>query len=230
VFLLLECDKKTYNIEVNYRYICLLVEGSHSGLVRPPAKRLPRVILGSWVRIPFPPPFLRIVNIIFMSRARNKKELLEFGEFEFKRLFQLINELSPKMRDEQYVFGNRTTKDIVAHLYAWHLLLLGWYEEGMKGKKPRIPAPGYTIKDIPALNEKLYQEYKSISWPDLKNKFVGTHRKIVAIISEYSDKELRTKKKYIWTGSTDMASYFASALSSHYVWAINHMRKHFKQA
>lgn len=165
-----------------------------------------------------------------MSRASNKKELLEFGKSEFKNLFKLINKLTPKARDEVHVFDNRTTKDIVAHLYAWHLLLLGWYEEGMKGKKPAIPAPGYTIKDIPALNEKLYQEYKSVPWSKLKKQFIGTHKKIINIISGYSDQELTAKKKYVWTGSTNMASYFASALSSHYVWAINLIRKHFKKA
>lgn len=163
-----------------------------------------------------------------MSRARNKKELLEFGEAEFKRLFELVDGLSPKARDEEHVFDNRTIKDIVAHLYAWQLLELDWYQEGMKGKKPEIPAPGYIFKDVPALNEKLYQEYKSISWAKLKKQFTATHKKFMAIISKHSDEELVTKKKYTWTGSTNMASYFASALSSHYVWAIDLIRKHLK--
>lgn len=163
-----------------------------------------------------------------MPRARNKKELLEFGKREFDRLNSLISQLTPKQRDGEFIFDNRTAKDIVAHIYAWQLLELSWYKEGMAGKKPEIPAPGYTFKDAPALNEKLYKDYKKISWEVLKKKLSHTHQELLKIISKHSDAELTTKKKYAWTGSTDMASYFASALSSHYVWATDLIRKHFK--
>ena len=163
-----------------------------------------------------------------MARARNKQQLLEYGKHEYNQLNELISKLSSQQRDHEFIFDNRTAKDIVAHLYAWQLLELTWYKDGMSGKKPQIPAPGYTFKDAPALNEKLYQDYKDISWEELKNKFVKSHRELLQIITNHTDEDLTTKKKYTWTGSTDMATYFASALSSHYVWAIDLIRKHFK--
>lgn len=163
-----------------------------------------------------------------MPRARNKQQLLDFGKKEYDRLLSLISKLSDKQRDTEYIFDNRTAKDIVAHLYAWQLLELGWYKEGMKGSKPAIPAEGYTFKDSSKLNEKLYQDYKDISWKDLENKFKKMHTKLLNIIESHTDAELTTKKKYSWTGSTDMACYFAAALSSHYVWAIDLIRRHFK--
>ncbi|NTV31040.1 ClbS/DfsB family four-helix bundle protein [candidate division WWE3 bacterium] len=163
-----------------------------------------------------------------MSRAQNKSELLEFGKYEFDRLCALIEQLTPHQRDKEYIFDNRTAKDIVAHVYAWQLLEINWYEQGMAGKKPAIPAPGYTFKDAPQLNEKLYQEYKSISWIELKKQLTDTHSRLMKTISHHSDNDLVTKKKYDWTGSTNMATYFAAALSSHYVWAIDLIRKHFK--
>ncbi|MFZ5376868.1 MAG: ClbS/DfsB family four-helix bundle protein [Patescibacteria group bacterium] len=164
-----------------------------------------------------------------MSRARNKQELLNFGETEFKRLFVLVDSLSDEVRDKEFVFSDRTTKDIVAHLYAWQLLELRWYKEGMSGKQPAIPAPGYSFKDAPALNEKLYLDYQNISWQDLKKAIGATHKELMKIIASHSDEDLTVKKKYKWTGSTNMASYFASALSSHYVWAIDLIAKKFKQ-
>ncbi len=85
-----------------------------------------------------------------MSRAQNKQQLLDFGKKEFDRLEALVGSLTPNQRDKEFVFDNRTTKDIVAHLFAWQLLELTWYREGMKGKKPEIPAPGYTFKDAPS--------------------------------------------------------------------------------
>ena len=102
-----------------------------------------------------------------MARPMNKSQLVEFSENEFHRLTTLIDTLTPKQRDSEYVFDNRTPKDIVAHLYAWQLMELSWYSDGEKGLKPQIPAPGYTFKDSPALNEKLFQDYKDISWDKL---------------------------------------------------------------
>lgn len=163
-----------------------------------------------------------------MVRAQNKQELLAFGQKEYKRLFDLVLQLSPKQRDREFIFDNRTAKDIVAHLYAWQLLELDWYKLGMAGKKPEIPAHGYTFKDAPKLNEKLFNEYKEIVWSDLKEKLSNSHNEILKIVKSHTDKELSTKKKYAWTGTTSITCYFASALSSHYVWAIDLIRKHFK--
>ena len=164
-----------------------------------------------------------------MARAQNKQQLLDFGEREFNRLMDLVGGLTPDRRDKEYVFDNRTVKDIIAHLLAWQLLEMKWYQEGMDEKKPAIPALGYTFKDAPKLNEKLYQEYKSISWDDLITKLTKTHNQLMNIVNKHTDDELSTKKKYAWTGSTSITCYLASALSSHYVWGIDLIRKHFKE-
>jgi hypothetical protein len=164
-----------------------------------------------------------------MARAQNKNQLLEFGQNEFDRLMKLISVLTPDQRDKEYVFDNRTAKDIVAHLWAWQLLELTWYQEGMSDKKPAIPAPGYTFKTAPELNEKLYQEYKSITWDNLAKQFTSSHKKLISIVDKHTDEELSTKKKYAWTGSTSITCYLASALSSHYVWGIDLIRKHFRK-
>jgi len=163
-----------------------------------------------------------------MSRAQNKQQLLDFGEKEFHRLMELVGKLSSDQRDNEFIFDNRTTKDIVAHLYAWQRLELTWYQEGMNGQKPAIPAPGYTFKDAPKLNEKLYQEYKSIVWNDLTKMLTKSHNQLLSIVNKHTDKELSTKKIFSWTGSTSITCYLASALSSHYIWAIDLIRKHFK--
>lgn len=163
-----------------------------------------------------------------MARPMNKKELIEFAENEYKKLFQLISHIKPEEIEKSNIFDNRSTKDLVAHLYAWQLLELTWYKVGMQGKKPAIPAPGYTFKDAPALNEKLFQDYKDIEWETLLKEFQKTHDKLLDIVKSHTEDELYTKKKYAWTGSTDMAVYFRSALSSHYLWANNLIKKHFK--
>jgi len=42
----------------------------------------------------------------------------------------------------------------------------------------------------------------------------------MALIEKHNDDELFTKKKYEWTGTTSLGSYFISATSSHYDWGL----------
>jgi hypothetical protein len=163
-----------------------------------------------------------------MSRARNKTELLQFGRDEYYRLMRVISGFSADQIIRSPVFENRTVKDIVAHLADWHRLFLQWYAEGMAGGKPQIPAPGYSWKEEPELNEALYQKRKSEEWPAILEDFKSSYEEIRLIVEGHSDEELIEKQRYPWTGSTNLACYLAGTTSSHYVWA-NGLLKKFKK-
>ena len=47
-------------------------------------------------------------------------------------------------------------------------------------------------------------------------------------ISNFSNKELFTKKYFDWTGSTSLGQYFQSSMSSHYEWAYKKIKLHKK--
>lgn len=164
-----------------------------------------------------------------MPRARTKDELIEFSQLEEKRLFEQIDTISRKLElEDNYLFDNRKPKDIVAHLLAWHGLMENWYVQGMKGEHVEIPAKGYTFKDAPRLNEDLFQEYKDIPLQEILEKFKASSKRMIKFINNHTDEELFEKKKYKWTGTTSMGSYFASATSSHYVWANDLLKKFIK--
>ncbi len=114
---------------------------------------------------------------------------------------------------------------MLAHLHAWHTMYLRWYTEGMVGEKPEMPAPGYTWATTPALNAEIYTRYKDDSLAEVLRALQGSHHKVMEIIESHSDEELFTKKLYKWTGSTSLGSYTVSAMSSHYDWAIKHIKK-----
>lgn len=162
-----------------------------------------------------------------MARARNKQQLLEFGEKELAKLLELVSILTSEQLTKKEVFENRTVKDVIAHLHAWHLLFLTWYKEGMAGNNPEKPAPGFTWKTTPELNEKLYQDYKDIGWKETLSKFKKSHKQIMDLIKKHNDSELEEKEKYGWTGSASLASYMASSTSSHYQWASSLIKKQF---
>lgn len=158
-----------------------------------------------------------------MPRPQNKAQLLELSQNNFEKLLQLVNEL-PNF-DFPHETLNRNIADVLFHLHHWHLMLLHWYEEGLKGKKAAIPAEGYTWKTLPSLNKKIWEEYKNQNLEIAKKKVNSSHQAVMSIIEEKSNDELFEKKRLIWTGSTSLAAYLISATSSHYDWAFKLIKK-----
>ncbi|EGP9994849.1 ClbS/DfsB family four-helix bundle protein, partial [Listeria monocytogenes] len=104
-----------------------------------------------------------------------------------------------------------------------------WYEVGMGGKKPFMPAEGFTWKTTPELNLVIWQKYQETDLAQARELLDETHNKEMVLIAGHSEEELFTKKYYKWTNTTSLGAIFISSTSSHYDWAIKKIRK-FKKA
>ena len=166
-----------------------------------------------------------------MARPATKLDLEFLAKENYQKLLSFIETLPERLREETFPEGtmNRNIRDVIGHLYHWHLLFLSWYEVGMRGEKPKIPKEGYTFADTPKLNREIWAECQKISLVEVLSKFEVTHNKVFQIIEKHTDEELFTKKKYHWTGSTSLGSYLISSTSSHYDWASKLIRKSIKK-
>lgn len=98
-----------------------------------------------------------IKKIENMPRPKTKDELLELSQKNFAKLNELVDSYSSEEQVAEFPEGtmNRNIRDVLAHLHHWHLMMLEWYEIGMKGDKPDMPAKGYTWKTVPELNREI---------------------------------------------------------------------------
>jgi len=165
-----------------------------------------------------------------MPKPKSKKELLELSKLNYKRLLELVNSYSKSDVKKEFPAGtlNRNIKDVLAHLHEWHIMLLGWYDIGMNGEKPEMPAKGYTWTNLPELNKKIWQDYQNTDLESVKQLLNESYKNVQALITNHTDKELFDKKKYEWTGSTSLGAYLISNTSSHYDWAIKRIKKSMK--
>ena len=156
-----------------------------------------------------------------MARPTNKDDLLIQSEENYRKLFKLIDGLSEEKREADFPEGtlNRNVRDVLGHLHHWHGLMGNWYQTGMSGQKPAMPAPGYTWKTVPALNRWIQQQYTSVPLVEMRERLETSHVSTLELIIQHTDEELFTKKYYPWTGSTSLGAYLVSATSSHYDWA-----------
>lgn len=157
-----------------------------------------------------------------MPRPKNKAELIALSHNNFSKLGDLVNSYSETQQQTDFPPGtlNRNIRDVLGHLHQWHLLFIKWYKEGMQGKKPEMPAVGYTWKTTPDLNAAIQKKFSNTDLNEVRKLLLASFDEIQLIISKHSDEQLFTKKRYKWTGSTSLGAYLVSATSSHYDWAI----------
>ncbi len=162
-----------------------------------------------------------------MPKPKNKSELEELSSKNFDKLMNLLKNSSKEQLNKEFPeqYMNRNVRDVLGHLYHWHLMFLDWYSVGMNGKKTEMPTKGYTWKMTPELNRAIQKKNSKTSFDDIHKGLNESHEKVQNIINKHTDEELFEKKKYAWTGSTSLGQYLISATSSHYDWATRLIKK-----
>jgi len=162
-----------------------------------------------------------------MPRPKTKDGLLELSQKNFAILNDLVDSYSSDEQNAEFPAGtmNRNIRDVLAHLHHWHLMMLEWYEIGMRGEKPEMPAKGYTWKTVPDLNRNIWEKYRNVDLKKVRKNLNQSHQQLEKVIEQHSNEELFEKKRYKWTGTTSLGSYLISATSSHYDWAIKLIKR-----
>jgi hypothetical protein len=172
---------------------------------------------------------ISIMGYTTMPRPTSKAQLLEFTRQNYEKLQTELAKLSDAEQVSPDIVGAWAVKDVLAHLTAWQQMALGWYRTGKRGETPVTPAEGYTWRDIPALNQAIYEAHRDEPLAQVTATFAASHIETLAAIEGMTDEELFTPKVYKWTKSTTLGSYMASATSSHYDWATKEIRRGIKR-
>jgi hypothetical protein len=160
-----------------------------------------------------------------MPRPTTKQELLDAAEREFARLWDAVDRVEAADLDRPGACEVWSVKDLLAHLDAWHEMVLDWESVGSAGGSPEMPAPGRTWAETPEVNQAIFESTRHDGWDDVVVRVRGSHQGALRVIDSYGEDDLFTKKRFPWTGSTSVGSYFVSATSSHYAWASKLIRK-----
>jgi len=165
-----------------------------------------------------------------MPRPKSKSELLESSQLNFDKLIELVNKCVTDDVPNEFPEGtlNRNISDVLMHLHHWHLMMMTWYEVGMSGNKPEMPATGYTWKTLPDLNKSIWEKYRNTPTAKGIQTVRSSYNLVREKIEAHTDEELFEKKRYKWTGTTSLGAYFISATSSHYDWAFKLFKKAIK--
>ncbi|MCG2785587.1 MAG: ClbS/DfsB family four-helix bundle protein [Anaerolineae bacterium] len=160
-----------------------------------------------------------------MSRPLNKAQLLASAQKEYAKLEKFLASLMPEQLAFSAAPGAWAVKDVLAHLYEWQQMLFTWYETGLRGETPAVPAPGYKWSQLPALNQAIYERHQQLSAGEALDLFRESHQKTIQFIENLSDADLSTPGLFGWMNNNTLMAYLNSVTAAHYVWALKEAKK-----
>lgn len=98
-----------------------------------------------------------------MPRPTSKAELLSLAAQTWEALQKELLPLTEADLTAPGLVGDWSAKDVMAHLLAWHQMVLAWYQAGKAGGNPATPSEKYTWQELPALNQEIYEQHQD--WP-----------------------------------------------------------------
>ena len=157
-------------------------------------------------------------------RAKTKKELLESIRTTRELLEKKFSKLSPKQMVWPGSMDDWSVKDILAHIVDWEQRFIEWYKAGQKGEIPKTPAPGYTWRELPKLNQEGFEQHKNDTLENVLERFEKSYLEILELVEGMEEQEIFEAEYYEWTGDSSLLPWIAANTSSHYNWARRNIR------
>lgn len=148
--------------------------------------------------------------------------LLRRGAEEYAALIALVAQVRRDGRIDEEFSGtsrDRRVRDVLSHLLAWHLLMEGWYEDGMLDGTPAIPTDGYTWQELDALNAHLREKWQHIDIEEIERRLQASHLGLQRLVATHSEAELFTADVYAWTQGSELGEFCLECGGNHYLWA-----------
>lgn len=162
-----------------------------------------------------------------MGKRLRKEDLLEEITVERAALDEAIASLSQREMTRAGVTpGGWSVKDILAHVVDWQDRTLGWYEAGLKGEKPAVPGDGFTMRELPLLNQMIWRRHRRRSLKAVLEDYRKYHERMLELIDAVDEDDMVTLNRWSWTGpSWTLSDYIRAQTASHYRWARKHVRR-----
>ncbi len=114
---------------------------------------------------------------------------------------------------------DRDLRDVVNHLHAWHVLLLGWLDADAAGRSPAFPAEGYDWASLDDLNLALRDRYRDVDLEAARRRLRTSHAEVLARLAGIEDASLYDPSRHPWLRGA-LAEPVHECLGAHYDWAI----------
>jgi hypothetical protein len=146
----------------------------------------------------------------------SRAEVLEAMQTERANLESLLTTLSDEQMCLPMLEGERSIKDILAHIADWELRCASWIETGLRGETPARPETGYTWDDIDGLNERTFIENQNRPLPEVLAISHQAYQQLLAQVRSLSEEDITNPNRFPWTENEPLATSIAANSYWHY--------------
>lgn len=120
-------------------------------------------------------------------------------------------------------------RDVLAHLYEWHQLLLHWITQNQSGNPVSFLPRPYNWKTYGDMNAVFWAKHQGTTYEQAKTLLIESHKEAISLIEGFSNEELFEKAHFKWSGTTNIGTYCISSTCSHYDWAMKKIKRQIKK-
>lgn len=160
-----------------------------------------------------------------MEKPTTKQQLIDEAQKDYTALQAQIAGFTPEEMLRPGVVGAWSIRDVLAYLAEWQRMLMGWYEAGLRGETPAVPAEGYNWSQLPALNQEIHRRFRNTPLDRVRAGLDASHRHVLEAAGALSEEALFTPGRDTWTGINTLASYIDANTAAHYRWAQANIRR-----
>jgi len=128
----------------------------------------------------------------------DKAELLALIRSERMRLRQVLASLSDARLQMPGLDGERSIKDILAHLSGWQQRMILWLRQSLEGQTPNRPAPDEDWPDLDRLNETIFMEYRATPLEEVRSTWDSTHQEALHTVEAMEESDLFRDDRFPW--------------------------------
>ena len=162
-----------------------------------------------------------------MALPATKSLLLAEAEKQREALGAMLAGMSREQLLWQGAYG-WSAKDFVVHLAEWERLFFGWYEAGLRGENPPVPAEGYTWGTEAELNQVIYDRHRDDQLEHVLADWRDMSRRLISLAQTISEADLYTPERYAWIGRGTLAAFIYECGPNHYRWAMVEIKRGLK--
>ena len=175
-----------------------------------------------------------------MPKPKDRETMLKASKETFTALQDLISGMSDEIRTAMFSFDplkqgkeahwkrDQNVRDVLIHLYEWHVMMIRWVESNTKGESRPFLIEPYNWKTYGQLNVELWKKHQDTSLNQAIMLLDESHEKVMTQAESLSNEVLFTKGYFPWVGGSTLGQYIISVTSSHYEWAIRKLTLHLK--
>src|SRR6266702_4374605 len=151
-----------------------------------------------------------------MEDQMDKATVLEKKQTERADLDALLAKLSDEQMCQATLEGQRSIKDILAHITAWERLCTGWIQCALRGETPETLVVNATDEDVDRLNERTFLEHQNRPLQDVLAESHQTYQQFLEQVQALSEEELNDPNRYPWTEGRSLVPFIAANSYDHY--------------